>query len=425
MKTLGNKKEDLSTPTELGFVDPSYKQTQKQLGSQFLDNTLDFLQKPEVGENVNEIVQNKNGKLLATTLVSYVVYQLEQLKNINQQLKAEKEQYLQERAEFEKMRRQRILELKDPMGALCYPLDEDERGYRASDVGKNLAKKFNITKTDAYKELPLNQRREYARFTSAKIEHADNYRTALALHDTNFEKCTFYDFDGNRIENAFIKAPDAENWTASEAVRAASRNAIVQEAMIYGMDHGYITCRMDNGKRFEPSKESIISKDEYSRHLKKMDELSEKYAGTDAKVQDEINYKYQHMTDLQKDEFIPDDLQMSDRQRRNFKVESGVYSKFMANHSDNISKTYEKGINPYRSMLGKLITSQGKVRIPSKEEVETRRNEQFMDAHPNVAAVKDTYDDIISKVTNMGKEMGSKKLFSNSKETQDESCQSV
>lgn len=430
MKTFRQMNEEYNRHAEVNNENPFFTPTGKQMRSNFLDDTWGFLKQPQVAASVAGIVanSNNNGDLLKAAAAAFVVYKLVQRRNMNKQLKAEQQeqyqQYLQERAEYEEIRQKEMKDLKEPKGALSCPLDDKtgEHGYRASDVGNNLAEKFNICKTDAYKELPSKQQKEYAKFTAAKIEHVDNYRTALAEHGTNFERCSFYDFDGNKIENPFAKGPAAENWNPSEALRTLASNTLSQEALIYGMDHGYITCRMDNGQRFDPSKEPIISKDLYSKHLNKMDDLSEKYAGVDAKVQAEINHKYQHMTDLQKDEFIPDTLQISESQRKNFKIESGVYSNFMAGRSKNIADSYEKGINPYVNMLEQMKTSQGKVRIPEPEEVAARSREMFREEHPKAAKVKDSYDAIINKVANIGKDMSEKQSFTN-KDYQNESYQ--
>ncbi len=419
MKTLRQINEEFNRHAEMNNENPFFTRTGRQMTSNFLDDTWGFLKQA-----------GNNGDLIKAAAAAYIVYQLVQRRNLKRMLKEERqEQYqqdLQEIAEKEEIRKRRMTELKEPMGALSRKFDDKtgEPGYRASDVGKNLAEKFNITKTDTFKKLSLNQQREYAKFTASKIEHADNYRTALAEHDTNFERCSFYDFDGNKIENPFSKGPDPSNWNPSEALRSVAKNTLSQEALIYGMDHGYIICKMDNGKRFDPKKEPIISKDAFSKHLDKMDKLSKKYAGVDARVHNEINHKYQHMTDLQKDEFVPDHPEMSESQRKNFKVESGVYSNFMSQRSRDIADSYEKGINPYTQMLENMKTLHGNVRVPDPEEVAARKSEKFYDAHPGAAKVKDAYDTIINKVANMGKEMNQRQS-SNNKEAQDESGQAI
>lgn len=348
------------------------------------------------------------GDMIKAAITAAAIYKMVQAYQLKAERKQEKAIQKQQAQELRQQKKEMIDAIKNPRG-----LGSVEGSYGLADVSTNLAQKIPAASTEAFKNLSEEDKTAYAQFANAEAQHKANYVQAFAKNGCSMTECTFYDFDGNKIE-PFTQIP--ENVNNEQRVVLMGKNVVMTDAMIYAMDHGYVTCKLPNGQTFDPRDDKKIANDAYSRDLNQMDADRVRFSGIRAEIDNEINDKLENMTDLEKADFIPKSVSSMDR--KGFVDETAFYSTLNKTQSEFVNHACkENEMRPYDTVLERMGA-----RIPSNEEVVERsvvleqqkaeaRKEQMAEAVNKVG--NKVYEGvkrapIIGKMVNFGEELAQK-----------------
>lgn len=298
------------------------------------------------------------GDMIKAAIAAAAIYKMVQTYQLQAERKQEKAIQQQQAQELRQQKKEMIDAIKNPRG-----LGSVEGSYGLADVSTNLAQKIPAASTEAFKNLSEEDKTAYAQFANAEAQHKANYVQAFAKHGCSMTECTFYDFDGNKIE-PFTQIP--ENANNDQRVALMGKNVVMTDAMVYAMDHGYVTCKLPNGQTFDPCDDKKIANDAYSRDLNQMDADRVRFSGVRAEIDNEINDKLASMTDLERAEFIPKSVSSMDR--KGFVDETAFQAAINKMQSDYNEYAVKEGeMRPYDIYLENIGA-----RIPSNEEVVER-----------------------------------------------------
>ena len=297
------------------------------------------------------------GDVVKVALATAAIYKLAQAHQLKIEKQQQKEVAMRERQEMIQQRKEFLETIKNPKGMMS-----KEGSYGVADVAVNLAQKIPVASTDTYKNLSPEEQSEYAKFANAEAQHKANYVQAFAKKDCSMADCEFYDVDGKRLD-VFTKIPADATPDARAAIMV--QNMAKTDAMIYAMDHGYVTCKLPNGETFYPNEDKCVARDTYTKNLDEMDNLSRKYAQTKADIDTEIADRLENMTDLEKADFIP--KKVSSMDRKSFAEESLGTARMTQCQSMGMAYSYEQGARPF----DRAFEAFGG-RVPEPEEIAER-----------------------------------------------------
>lgn len=297
------------------------------------------------------------GDVVKVALATAAIYKLAQARQLKIEKQQQKELAMQERQEMIQQRKEFLETIKNPKGVMS-----KEGSYGVADVAVNLAQKIPVSSTDVYKNLTPEEQSEYAKYANAEAQHKANYVQAFAKKDCAMTDCEFYDVDGKRLD-VFTKIPEDATPDARSAIMV--QNMAKTDAMIYAMDHGYVTCKLPNGETFYPNEDKCVARDAYTKNMDEMDDLGRKYAQTKADIDMEIADRLEGMTDLQKADFIP--KKVSSMDRKSFAEESLGTARMQQAQSEGVAYLYEQGTRPF----DRAFESFGG-RVPEPEEIVER-----------------------------------------------------
>ncbi len=211
--------------------------------------------------------------------------------------------------------------------------------------------------------------------------------------------CEFYDNEGNKLD--YPKPECDEYGRPAEVDRLRGRKL---EALIYGMDHGLVQCKMQDGTMYNPNDidDGFIDKlDYYDSKLEFIDKAGYEVA------KNTTNIIESDLSSGRASSYIPDYLK-SDEIRQQFVSDLRETCATNVNYYANAMECYKSGKNPYEQMLESMKMSS------SAEKVETKALEPIHDMqtlhqnggyHPNDVTFSNGYMDAIDYGVDMTSRM--------------------
>lgn len=251
--------------------------------------------------------------------------------------------------------------------------------YTVADVGKFAAELTPTRSTSTFKEMSPEDQKEYLEFVDAKDQHRVNYDNAFAKKGVSIYECAFYDNDGKRV-NPFSEINPDDSYT--DQINDISKNQTAKDALIHGMDCGYIKCKLPDGTDFDPKKVREIRNDRFSKNAEEMSRLDYKYSGVQAAIDSD---KMEMFTNVR-----PEDIKaampkgLSDVDIERFKIEVGgmiAYAKFESIAYDTITKSFDREYSsPYDMMLksiGASVPEERKLNVVKEDTVQDESKSSF------------------------------------------------
>lgn len=202
-------------------------------------------------------------------------------------------------------------------------------GYTEKDVFGGCVKMAPLKESAAYAGKSNEWRAEYSMYITSRNAHIKNYQHYMNDRGIGFADCTFYDKTGKEFK-PFDK--DFSNITdpvkRDMAVRDYSRK--IDNALIYALDAGMITCKIPGGKEFDPAKDIA---DDY---LKDKDYLkADRFKEFEAERSEEVLKSAKALASGGSDNYMakarrnimPEGRNMNDKQMEGYISEIYLYAK--------------------------------------------------------------------------------------------------